>query len=113
MSKKPTTMTRREFARASATTLAAAAVITSQTASAQQPQSELESEYLMELLLDGDPQIDTGHTRIAPLSGGTFGGPNLRGTVLPGGADWITQVSGHSSLDVRITLLRVITESGV
>ena len=105
MDKKPNTMTRREFARASATTLAAAAVITSQTTSAQQPQSELESEYLMELLLDGDPQIDTGHTRIAPLSGGTFGGPGLRGTVLPGGADWITQVSGHSSLDVRITLL--------
>lgn len=105
MSKKPTTMTRREFALASATTLAAAAIVTSQTASAQQPQSELESEYLMELLLDGDPQIDTGHTRIAPLSGGTFGGPSLRGTVLPGGADWITQVSGHSSLDVRITLL--------
>ena len=28
----------------------------------------------------------------------------MRGTVHDGGADWITQVSGHSSLDVRITL---------
>ncbi len=99
------TMNRRQFTKAGAVALAAATAATSGKASAQQPQSQLESEYLMELLLDGDPQINTGHTRIAPLSGGTFSGPDLRGTVLPGGADWITQVSGHSSLDVRITLL--------
>ncbi len=98
-------MSRRQFTRAGAVAVAAAAVTANPTASAQQAQSELESEYLMELLLDGDPQINTGHTRIAPLSGGTFSGPGLKGTVLPGGADWITQVSGHSSLDVRITLL--------
>ena len=104
VSKEEKTMNRREFTKAGAVALAAATAATSRTTSAQQPQSQLETEYLMELLLDGDPQIDTGHTRIAPLSGGTFGGPNLRGTVLPGGADWITQVSGHSSLDVRITL---------
>lgn len=99
------TLTRREFTRAGAAALATASVIASGSAAAQQPQSQLESEYLMELLLDGDPQIDTGPTRIAPLSGGTFSGPGLKGTVLPGGADWITQVAGHSSLDVRITLL--------
>jgi hypothetical protein len=74
------------------------------TASGQAPASPLESEFLFELLLDVDPQIDAGHVRIAPVTGGTFGGPVARGTVLPGGADWITQVSGHSSLDVRITL---------
>ncbi|MBT8147600.1 MAG: DUF3237 domain-containing protein, partial [Gammaproteobacteria bacterium] len=78
------TMNRRQFTKAGAVALAAATVATSHTASAQQPQSELETEFLMELLLDGDPQIDTGHTRIAPLSGGTFTGPNIRGTVLPG-----------------------------
>ena len=105
MSEKNTTMNRRDFAKAGAAALAAATVAASGSASAQQPASQLETEYLMELLLDGDPQIDTGHTRIAPLSGGTFNGPGLRGTVLPGGADWITQVSGHNSLDVRITLL--------
>ena len=70
---------------------------------AQTPASELESVYLMELSLDVAPQLDTGHTRIAPVTGGTFSGPRLKGTVHPG-ADWITQVSGHSSLDVRITL---------
>jgi hypothetical protein len=58
----------------------------------------------MELVLDVDPQLDAGHVRIAPVTGGTFSGPNIRGTVRPGGADYITQVSGHSSLDVRITL---------
>lgn len=73
-------------------------------ASAQTPASALESEFLFELLLDVDAQLNAGHTRIAPVTGGTFSGPNIRGTVHPGGADWITQVSEHSSLDVRITL---------
>ena len=73
-------------------------------ARAQQPDSPLESEFSFSLLLDVDPQLDAGHVRIAPVTGGTFAGPNIRGTVHPGGADWITQVQGHSSLDVRITL---------
>ena len=73
-------------------------------ASAQVAASELESAFLMELSLDVADQLDTGHTSIAPVTGGTFGGPRLQGTVRDGGADWITQVTGHSSLDVRITL---------
>jgi hypothetical protein len=77
---------------------------TTERVHAQQPASPLESEFAFELLLDVDPQIDAGHVRIAPVTGGTFAGPDIRGTVLPGGADYITQVSGHSSLDVRITL---------
>ena len=72
--------------------------------SAQSPAGNLESEFLMELLLDVDPQLDAGHTSIAPVTGGSFDGARLNGTVHDGGADWITQVSGHSSLDVRITL---------
>lgn len=71
---------------------------------AQSPDSDLESEFLMELLLDVDPQLDAGHTSIAPVTGGSFAGEKLAGSVHNGGADWITQVSGHSSLDVRITL---------
>jgi len=74
------------------------------TALGQSPASDLESEFLMELLLDVDPQLDAGHTSIAPVTGGSFSGARLQGTVHNGGADWITQVSGHSSLDVRITL---------
>ena len=74
------------------------------TALGQSPASDLESEFLMELLLDVDPQLDAGHTSIAPVTGGSFSGARLQGMVHNGGADWITQVSGHSSLDVRITL---------
>ena len=73
-------------------------------ASAQTPASPLESEFLFEVVLDVDAHLDAGHTSIAPVTGGTFSGPNIKGTVHAGGADWITQVSGHTSLDVRITL---------
>ena len=71
---------------------------------AQTPASPLESEFIFELVLEIDTQLDAGHVRIAPVTGGTFSGPGIRGTVHPGGADWITQVAGRSSLDVRITL---------
>ena len=94
----------REFAKISAIALVAASIGATQVASAQTPGSELESEFLLELVLDVDAQIDAGHTSIAPVTGGTFAGPRIKGTVLPGGADWITQASGHRSLDVRITL---------
>ena len=88
----------------SAFVLVAASLGATQSVSAQAPASALQSEFVLELVLDVDAQIDAGHTRIAPVTGGTFAGPDIRGTVHPGGADWITQVSGHSSLDVRITL---------
>ena len=100
MSDNENHMDRRTFTKLGA----AAALGAASLARAQSPASELESEFLMELLLDVAGQIDTGHTRIAPVTGGTFSGPGLNGTVLSGGADWITQVSGHSALDVRITL---------
>ena len=95
---------RRRAARLSAIALTAASIGFSQTALAQSAESEIESEFFLELLLDVDPQIDAGNTSIAPVTGGTFSGPGITGTVHPGGADWITRVSGHSSLDVRITL---------
>lgn len=94
----------RRAARWSAIALTAASIGFSQTALAQSAASELESEFFLELLLAVDPQIDAGNTSIAPVTGGTFSGPGITGTVHPGGADWITRVSGHSSLDVRITL---------
>ena len=58
----------------------------------------------------GDPQdlgeISAGHRRIVPLTGGTFSGPELRGTLLPGAsADWQIILSDGSALgDVRYTL---------
>ena len=106
MSGTKKSLSQRKFARCViiAIALVAASIGVGQTASAQTPASELESEFLLELVLDVDPQIDAGHTRIAPVAGGIFNGSRIKGTVHAGGADWITQVSGHSSLNVRITL---------
>lgn len=101
---KKQALSRREFTKLGATALVAASLGASQMASAQSPASNLESRFLLELSLDVADQLDAGHTSIAPVTGGTFGGPRLKGTVRDGGADWITQVAGHSSLDVRITL---------
>jgi len=47
-----------------------------------------------------------GTRRTAPLSGGTFEGPRLRGTVLAGGsADWqLLRADGVLEMDLRATL---------
>jgi hypothetical protein len=43
--------------------------------------------------------------RIIPVTGGTFHGPGIRGTVLAGGADWqIVTPDGMAVLDARYTL---------
>ena len=33
-------------------------------------------------------EVPEGTRRVVPVSGGTFEGPRLRGTLVPGGADW-------------------------
>jgi hypothetical protein len=46
-----------------------------------------------------------GQRRIIPVEGGEFEGPKLRGTVLPGGADWmLVRPDGVAQIDVRVTL---------
>lgn len=46
-----------------------------------------------------------GTRRIGLVAGGTFQGERLRGTVLPGGADWIiVRPDGATTLDVRLVL---------
>jgi hypothetical protein len=47
-----------------------------------------------------------GHRRIVPLTGGTFTGPELNGTLIPGAsADWQTILSDDTALgDIRYTL---------
>jgi hypothetical protein len=40
-----------------------------------------------------------------PITGGTFEGPNVRGKVMNGGADWqIIRADGFTELDTRYTL---------
>src|SRR2546428_10097702 len=45
-------------------------------------------------------------TRVtAPISGGRFEGPRLRGRVVPGGGDWtLLRTDGVLELDLRLTL---------
>jgi len=51
--------------------------------------------------------VPLGARRTAPLSGGIFEGPRLRGTVLPAGsADWLLlRADGVLEMDLRATLL--------
>ena len=46
-----------------------------------------------------------GILSIFPITGGSFEGERLRGTVLAGGGDWVTAVAdGTFELDLRVTL---------
>ena len=45
-----------------------------------------------------------GNRAIFDVTGGTFEGPRLRGTILPSGADWLlVGADGFARLDVRAT----------
>jgi hypothetical protein len=53
-------------------------------------------------MLAGAPQ---GSRMLVTVTGGTFEGPKLKGTVDNGGGDWLTmRADGSAKLDVRITL---------
>jgi len=49
--------------------------------------------------------VGKGSRRIVPITGGEFYGPDIRGKVLPGGADWqILRSDGVAELEARYTL---------
>src|SRR6266851_4949887 len=67
------------------------------------------TELLYEIAMDAETDdlgmTPLGHRRIVRVTGGTFEGPRLRGTVVPGGGDWLVErADGVRQLDVRITL---------
>jgi hypothetical protein len=67
------------------------------------------TELLYEIAMDAEVHdvgpTPAGHRRIVVVTGGTFEGPRLRGTVLAGGGDWLVErPDGTRALDVRITL---------
>jgi len=69
------------------------------------PRLELLYETTMDVEADDLGVTPAGHRRIVRVTGGTFKGPKLRGTVLAGGGDWILgRADGTRALDVRITL---------
>ncbi|MEY4761750.1 MAG: hypothetical protein RLZZ200_1606 [Pseudomonadota bacterium] len=52
-----------------------------------------------------------GHRRVIPITGGSFRGPTMRGTVMAGGADWnLTRRDGGSSVEADYYLR---TDDGV
>lgn len=67
-------------------------------------------EPLFEMTGDLEKPLEVGSTpagerRIFIVKAGTFEGPAMRGTILPGGGDWLLRrPDGVSELDVRITL---------
>jgi hypothetical protein len=75
--------------------------------------AEIRSQFLFSLELDVTTAqlmdvgaTPVGHRRIGAVGGGRFKGPKLKGTVLPGGSDWlITRPDGVTRLDVRLPLL--------
>ncbi len=70
----------------------------------------LQFDFLMSLAVDvgevtsmGEGPL--GERRVVGIVGGTFEGPELRGEVLPGGADWqIARKDGVLDLDARYAL---------
>lgn len=73
--------------------------------------SELKSEFLMSFEASLKPTLDVGngalgHRAIADVTGGSFEGPRLKGTIVPSGADWfiINPALGLINIDVRATL---------
>lgn len=49
--------------------------------------------------------VAKGGRRIIPIAGGEFSGPQIRATVLPGGADWqVLRHDGVAELEARYTL---------
>lgn len=60
----------------------------------------LEAEFIMNLKVTiGEFQIIGesvyGHSKVIPILGGTFTGPKIKGTIVPGGADWNTLINGE------------------
>lgn len=50
-------------------------------------------------------QVPAGRRRIVPILDGTVEGPEIKGRVLPGGADWqIVREDGFTELDARYTI---------
>ncbi len=81
------------------------ALLAATSASAAEDE-KLQSESLLDLTLETRPPSTVSAGRlIVPVSGGTFEGPRLKGTIVAPGGDWIVKrPDGSSVLDVRLML---------
>lgn len=70
----------------------------------------LQTEFVYEAVVEIGQLVDVGatphgHRRYIPITGGTFEGARIRGTVLPGGADWQTsRPDGVSEVDALYSI---------
>lgn len=85
----------------------------------------LKTEFVYEAIVEiGAPvvlgQTASGHKQYIPITGGSFKGSNLKGTVLPGGADWqtsrpdgVTEVDALYSMRCDDGTVIIVHNSGV
>jgi hypothetical protein len=71
--------------------------------------NKLQSEFLFDLVLEAQMPNNlataNGGRLIVPISGGTFAGPRLKGTIILPSGDWVVQrPDGSRVLDVRVLL---------
>jgi hypothetical protein len=70
----------------------------------------LRSQFVFEARITVDKPLVVGQgpyglRRVVPISGGSFSGPAIKGTVLPGGADWqFVRPDGVIDIHARYTL---------
>jgi hypothetical protein len=75
----------------------------------------LQTEFVYEAVVEIGQPVEVGDTphgqrRYIPITGGTFEGAKIRGTVLPGGADW--QTSRPDGVTEADALYSVRTDDG-
>lgn len=80
-----------------------------QSQAAATAEDSLRSEFLLDFTLEAQRPTTVGfpggERSIVTVTGGAFQGPRLKGTISPGGGDWIVQRSdGSRVLDVRIVM---------
>lgn len=83
--------------------LSLTATLEAQVPSTERP-AALKSEFLLDMILEtgGLGSGPVGSKNIVAVTGGTFEGPKLKGTILGPGADWVTTVNPTLRvLDVR------------
>jgi muconolactone delta-isomerase len=79
---------------------------TRQAATFGLPDPRLSPVYRLEATLGEPHDLGHGHRRIAPLTGGVFNGPEMKGTLVGGAsADWQTVLADGTAFgDIRYTL---------
>ena len=85
----------------------------------------LQTEFVYESIVTIEVPVEVGATpsgtrRYIPITGGTFEGPKIRGTILPGGADWqtsrpdgVTEVAALSSIRADDGTVIIVRNCGV